>query len=477
MRPPRPCFLTNRTPPHLTGSPVAFPAHPPPTSNFPSGPRITPSTGSLGMSVAGPASTPDCATGLPVWIRDLVGGGTALLLQVAASLDAASALPAVTPVTPPPIDAASREPRSAAEPLPPRVASGQAAASSAAATSSAARAVEVHGFKWRDHPVTQPICGPVPPRPWSVRPLGGDIIAEGGDYVGFGSAQKPIDYFLAVFPQTQLSRIIELKSASLEGRRLPPASPGENSKLLGASILATRLEFGSRAELRATEARSKYMSAPAFGARTRMPRHSFDALWSALTFSRKPAGGAAADVSSREPFRWALVNDFISEINSHRAAHVTPGDTLYVEESIIKWSCQGGHWISMELPRYVSIDRKPENGCEIQSAACGCGGIMLHLHLVTIAAEENASRTAAESLMLHGTAVLQRLLIPWAWSDRIVFADSYFGSVQGALSLKEASMRFIGVVKTAHNRFPLATCAPVGTGCPWFTTTHREHQI
>jgi len=56
-----------------------------------------------------------------------------------------------------------------------------------------------------------------------------------------------------VFPQPQLSRIVELTSARLEARRLAPTSAGEILKVFGVLILATRFEFGSRAELWATE--------------------------------------------------------------------------------------------------------------------------------------------------------------------------------------------------------------------------------
>ena len=324
--------------------------------------------------------------------------------------------------------------------------------------------------------MTQPICGPVPHGSWSVRTLGGDFIREGGDSVGFGRTRAPIDYFFAVFPQPQLSRIVELTSARLEARRLAPTSAGEILKVFGVLILATRFEFGSRAELWATEPRSKYMSAPAFGKRTGMPRNRFDALWSSLTFSRQPSGGPAADDRGGERFRWALVNDFLAEINRHRATHVTPGDTLCVDESIVKWYGQGGHWISAGLPMYVAIDRKPENGCEIQNAACGRSGIMLRLHLVTTAAEEHAPRSAAESQMLHGTAVLQRLVGPWAGSDRVVCADSYFASVEAALSLKASGQRFIGVVKTAHRRFPLSSldARELGARGDWVTMVHDD---
>jgi len=57
---------------------------------------------------------------------------------------------------------------------------------------------------------------------------------------------------------------------------------------------------------------------------------------------------------------------YATSINTHRAAHVTPSDLICVDESTCKWYWQGGHWIQR-----VAIDRKPENDCEIQNAACG----------------------------------------------------------------------------------------------------------
>jgi len=299
----------------------------------------------------------------------------------------------------------------------------------------------------------------VPRRPWSVRTQGGEIISEGGDYVGFGRTRAPLDYFFAVFPQVLLSLMTSLTSAKLIGRGLASTLPGEILKVLGVLILATRFEFGSRADLWATEPRSKQMPVPAFNARTGMPRLRFDALWSALTFSKQPTGGPAADDPSGERFRWALFNDFISSINAHRKAHVTPGDTICVNESILKWYGLGGHWSSVGLPMYVAIDRKPENGREIQNAACGRSGIILHLHLVTTAAAKHANLSAAETQLFLGTTVLQRLVGPWAGTDRIVRADSYFASVEAALSLQASGLRFIGVVKTAHRRFPMAPLA------------------
>ena len=146
-------------------------------------------------------------------------------------------------------------------------------------------------------------------------------------------------------------------------------------------------------------------------------------------------------------------------INQHRAAHVTPGDTQCVDESISKWYGQGGHWISIGLPMYVAIDRKPENGCEIQNAACGWSGIMMRLKIVTTATDHKANISAAEQRLFHGTAVLQRLVAPWAGSGRVVCADSYFSSVEAAETLRASGLRFIGVVKTAHRRIFMASLA------------------
>jgi len=422
------------------------PTQPPPTTPLTTAP--TDSARDLSRDdMAEPATRPcHSAAERPV----AVGGGPALLLRAAESTRGPPTPPVGTPVS---LPSAGGSP-----PAPPPVSAGQF--TSGLASQTAASPTLAHGFEWRDQQVLQPIGGPVPRKPWSVRALGGDIISEGGDAVGFGRTRTPLDYFFAVFPQDQLTRVTELTSAKLESRRLPPTSPGEILKFFGILILATRFQFGSRADLWATAPRSKHMPAPAFGARTGMPRHRFDALWSALTFSRQPAGGGPANgQSGGERYRWALINDFISSINAHREAHVTPGDTICVDESMIKWYGLGGPWISVGLPMYVAIDRKPENGCEIQNAACGRSGIMLRLHLVTTAADQHANMSAEESQVLHGTAVLQRLVGPWAGSDRIVCADSYFSSVEAALALKGMGLRLIGVVKTAHRRFPMASLA------------------
>ena len=85
-----------------------------------------------------------------------------------------------------------------------------------------------------------------------------------------------------------------------------------------------------------------------------------------------------------------LVAGFVDPINSHRKQFVMLGHVICVDESMYQWYGLGGHWINMGLPMYVAIDRKPEDGCEIQSACCALSGIILQLKLVKSEAAEHA---------------------------------------------------------------------------------------
>ena len=58
--------------------------------------------------------------------------------------------------------------------------------------------------------------------------------------------------------------------------------------------------------------------------------------------------------------------------------------------------------------------------------------------------------------MNDGTQVLKELVYPWAKSQRVVVADSFFASVQAAQELYKIGLRFIGIVKTATRHFPMS---------------------
>ena len=101
-----------------------------------------------------------------------------------------------------------------------------------------------------------------------------------------------------------------------------------------------------------------------------------------------------------------LVDDHVKNFNEHRAKTFYPLDVLCCDESISRWYGIGGNWINAGLPQYISIDRKPEDRCEIQNCCDGRTGIMLRLKLVKISQEEVLNVPIEYDGLNHGTQVL-----------------------------------------------------------------------
>jgi hypothetical protein len=190
-----------------------------------------------------------------------------------------------------------------------------------------------------------------------------------------------------------------------------------------------------------------------------MSRNRFDVLWSNLRFSYQPWEQPEYQLS--ENYRWDLVGDFIRFFNEHRFAQFSPSDTICVDESISRWYGMGGDWINEGLPMYVQIDRKPENGCEIQNACCAESGVMLSLRIRKSTTFDHEGQDPAKG---HGTSVLKELVLPWARSNRVVVADVYFASVEAARELFKIGLRFVGVVKTCTRQYPMAALGRVQFG-------------
>jgi len=79
--------------------------------------------------------------------------------------------------------------------------------------------VTVHDNTWSAEAVTLSIGGIVPRRSWSVRLLSGETIAEEGDAMGPGRTRHALDYFLAMLPLDQFSRMVRLTSVKLSALR------------------------------------------------------------------------------------------------------------------------------------------------------------------------------------------------------------------------------------------------------------------
>lgn len=198
------------------------------------------------------------------------------------------------------------------------------------ASSSAPLAATAHGYAWTQMYKTEPVGAPIPQQAWSGRTLTGEVIFEEGDSVGPVSKRSSYDYFLAMLPMEQLVRMVRLTSSKLEERRQPPTTTRELLKFIGVLVLATRYDFGARADLWATQARSSVLVAPEFGQSTGTPRSRFDAISSCLAFSQQDEDAGAAS----EKHRWGLIDDFVASINAHRAAYVTRSELICVDKSM-----------------------------------------------------------------------------------------------------------------------------------------------
>ena len=196
-----------------------------------------------------------------------------------------------------------------------------------------------------------------------------------------------LDYFLAVFPITQLENMVKLTNIQLADKNRDPIDEQGLLKYLGVSLLATRFEFGDRGSLWNEKKRYKYIHPPQFGG-TGISKNRYEEITGALRYSNQPS--TRPDGMSHETWRWKLVDDFVYNFNEHREQYYTPSFILCVDESMSRWYGLGGHWINMGLPMYVAMDRKPENGAEIQNCCDGNSGIMMKLRLVRTERERAA---------------------------------------------------------------------------------------
>jgi hypothetical protein len=65
---------------------------------------------------------------------------------------------------------------------------------------------------------------------------------------------------------------------------------------------------------------------------------------------------------------------------------------------------------------------------------------MMRLKLVKTMEEQNAHIQPGDGGLLHGTTVLKYLVLPWARTNRIVCADSYFTSAGTLKELKRIGL-------------------------------------
>ena len=234
--------------------------------------------------------------------------------------------------------------------------------------------VFVHDTTWVEGDDHSDVQAPLTHRAWRITTASGQELGPGGDH----SDTSPLDYFLMMFPTLQLRAMVRMTNSNLHRHECRLTSSGELLKFLGMLILITRFEFGNCSTLWSSKKPGKYAPASCLGT-TGMARDRFDILWRYVRFSDQP-DMRPSDISS-DQYRWRLVDDFVARFNAHRVSNFSLSGRICVDESMSKWYGNGGFWINMDLPQYIAIERKPENGCEIRNSACGRSKIMMRLKL------------------------------------------------------------------------------------------------
>ena len=258
-----------------------------------------------------------------------------------------------------------------------------------------------------------------------------------------------LDMWMMTVGDDTLKNILNLTNVQLDKKGKSKLTMGELIKFFGITHLMTRYKFANRRDLWKSEGPTRFEPGANFGKLTGMIRDRYDDIFSNLRFSNqpdeKPAGMSEAD------YRWMLIDDHVELYNVHRANGYSPSGSLTGDESVSRWYGLGGDWIDIGLPMYVALDRKPENGMEIQNICDAESGIVMQLKLV-----KGAEYNDTSNGLNHGTNVLIDLLRPWINTQRIdVVADSYFASVATTDELDKLGFDFTGPVKTATKNYPM----------------------
>ena len=266
---------------------------------------------------------------------------------------------------------------------------------------------ECHGVAWvADEDATQIYLNGQPvERQWSMRDASGNLHGTGTDYNGTFTR---LDYFLMALPATAISHFVKCTSARLFSRGKAPTDWNEALRFFGILILGTRFDFGDRRSLWKVHSNyGRFDRAANFG-ETGISCNRFDDLFTSARWSHQP--DIRPPHMSTEVWRWLLVDDFVNHINQDRAVMFSLSSWICVDESISHWYGTGGEWINEGLPHYIAIDRKPENGCEIQNACDGESGIMMRLKIVKGPGVEEPFPPNKD--LNHATKVLAYLVRP-----------------------------------------------------------------
>jgi Transposase IS4 len=231
--------------------------------------------------------------------------------------------------------------------------------------------------------LTQETNGPVPFHDFVLQTMIGDTWRYASNSDRYVSR---LDMFLQMFPALNL--MWQNTNASIVEAGMPNkvATRTELIIFTGVILFSTKYKFGNRSNLRSARSKSKYKMTPQRGNLTGMRRQRYDFLYHHMRFSSQPKeqGDLVYGTCS-----WMLIDNFVKAFKDNRAPQIMVLDRLCVDESFSRWYGMGGSYINIGLPCYISMDQKPDDGCETWSCCNGhtCTGVMLQLKIVKIPAE------------------------------------------------------------------------------------------
>ena len=146
------------------------------------------------------------------------------------------------------------------------------------------------------------------------------------------------------------------------------------------------------------------------------------------------------------------IEHFINAFNKHRMKGFSAGSGIVLDESISAFrpffdnTPEGIGWL-------VKMIRKPKGvGAELKNAACAVTGVMLFLELQE-GKDEMAAKEFCEKFPKHAALVL-RLTKQWHGKAKVIYADSYFASLQTVKACMLFGLDFVGPIKNACAGFP-----------------------
>lgn len=160
--------------------------------------------------------------------------------------------------------------------------------------------------------------------------------------------------------------------------------------------------------------------------------------------------GTPRNINS-DPF--ARVRRWYDHFNKHWSDCVTPSWLLVIDEAVIPWDGE-------DMPGWIIIDRKPRGkGRELRIICDALTRIVLRVDVME-GAKERFGRLEhkKEYLDQYGASVATQLRLtkPWHGSGRCLIADSWFGSVEAVVALRDVGLFAIEQVKQVHKGFPSA---------------------